>query len=380
MPEILVAEKMTEIQPHPSGNPELDKLKLAMGRIYKDKVAFIYLIILVLLYLSVALADFLAPYNEQWFDRSLAHAPPTPIYVMDENNQPSWPYVFRYKRTFDPATFTQTFAPDLDHKYYLHFFVKGDPYRFLGIIPGNIRLFGVDAPGEISLLGNDINGRDVFSRMLYGGRISLTIGFISLFIALPIGLIYGGISGYFGGWTDNVMMRFAEIMMSIPTLYLLVALTVLLPPGLSSTARFAGVIIIMAFVRWAGTARIIRGMVLSVKGEEFIEASQAIGLGSFSIITKHILPQLTSFVLVSITLGVPGYILAESALSFLGLGIQQPDASWGNILQEAQDISNIIERPLMLMPGVMIFIAVLAFNVIGDAVRDILDPRSAVRR
>ena len=225
-----------------------------------------------------------------------------------------------------------------------------------------------------------MNGRDIFSRMLYGGQISLTIGFFSLFIVFPLGLIYGGISGYFGGRLDNLMMRFAEIMMSVPRLYLLIGLAVILPPGLSSSIRFGMVTLILAFVGWAGLARVIRGMVLAVKKNEFVEASQAVGLGSFSIILRHILPQLTSYILVAITLSVPGYILAESGLSFLGLGIQPPDASWGNMLKEAQDISNIIERPLMLMPGFLIFLAVLSFNVVGDAIRDILDPRSVVRR
>lgn len=361
-------------------HPELERLRKALDKLYKDKVAFSYLIILVLLYISVAFADFLAPYSEQWFDRSLAKSPPTPVYLLDENGGLSWPYVFRYERRYDPATFTQQFSLDTEHKYHLRFLVHGEPYRLFGLFPGDIRLVGVNAPGQISILGNDINGRDVFSRMLYGGQISLTIGFLSLFIVFPLGMIYGGISGYFGGSVDNVMMRFAEILMSVPRLYLLIGLAVILPPGLSSTARFSMVVLILAFIGWASLARVIRGMVLSVKKLEFVEASQAIGLGPIPIIVKHILPQLTSYVLVAITLGVPGYILAESALSFLGLGIQQPDASWGNMLKEAQDISNIIERPLMLMPGLMIFLAVLSFNVIGDAVRDILDPKSTVIR
>ncbi len=363
-----------------SNNPEWQRIAQAFHKLRRDKIAFFYLIVLILLYLSVAFADILAPYSEQWYDRALSKAPPTPVYMVDEQGHASLPYVFRFKRSYDSATFTQTYTPDLTHKYYLKLFPHGEPYKLLGLIPCDIRLFGAEAPGQISLIGNDINGRDLFSRMLYGGQISLTIGFLSLIIVFPVGMFYGGISGYFGGRVDDIMMRFAEIMMSIPTLYLLIGLAVILPPGLSSTARFAMVTLILAFVRWAGLARVIRGMVLSVKKNEFIEASQAVGMNPFAIITKHVLPQLTSYVLVAITLGVPSYILAESGLSFLGLGIQPPDASWGNMLKEAQDISNIIERPLMLMPGVLIFVAVLAFNVVGDAIRDILDPRSTIRR
>lgn len=361
-------------------NPELALMRQALQKIYKDRPAFIALIILVGLYLSVALADFLAPYDEQWFDRSLAKAPPTAVYLMDENGGLSWPYVFRYERGYDPATFTQQYMPDTSRKYYLKFFTPGEPYRLFGLIPGNLRLFGVEAPGQISILGNDINGRDVFSRMLYGGEVSLTIGFLSLFIVFPIGMIYGGISGYFGGRLDNVMMRLAEIIMSIPSFFLLISLAAILPAGIPSSQRFALVVVILAFIGWAGLSRVIRGMVLSIKKEEFVEAERAIGLNAFGIIVRHILPQATSYLLVAMTLSVPGYILAESGLSFLGLGILPPDASWGNMLKEAQDVSNIIERPLMLMPGFLIFLAVLAFNVIGDAVRDILDPKSVARR
>jgi peptide/nickel transport system permease protein len=363
-----------------TGSLELDMFRSVFKRIYKDRVTFIALIILVGLYVAIAFADILAPYSENWFDRSLAKAPPTQVYFLDENGNPSWPYVFRYERRFDPATFTQQYLPDTHQKYYLHFFVQGEPYRLFGLIPGNIHLFGVDKPGQISLLGNDINGRDIFSRMWFGGQVSLTIGFLALFVVFPIGMIYGGIAGYFGGRIDNLMMRFAEIIMSIPSFFLLISLAAILPPGLPSSQRFALVVVILAFIGWAGLSRVIRGMVLAIKREEFVESSRAIGLNAFWIIVRHILPQTTSYLLVALTLSVPGYILAESGLSFLGLGIQQPDASWGNMLQEAQDVSNIIERPLMLMPGFLIFLAVLSFNVIGDAVRDILDPKSTLRR
>jgi peptide/nickel transport system permease protein len=361
-------------------NPELDLLQKMLNRLYRDRAAFVALMVLIGLYLAVALADFLAPYSESRFDRELAKSPPTSIYMLDENGRLSWPYVLRYKKSYNPATFTQEFTPQLDQKYYLRLFPQSEPYKLFGLIPGKIRLFGVNAPAQISLLGNDINGRDVFSRMLYGGQISLTIGFLSLFIVFPIGMIYGGLAGYFGGKVDELMMRFAEIVMSIPSFFLLIGLAAILPPGLPSTQRFALVVLILAFIGWAGLSRVIRGMVLSIKNEEFIDSSRAIGLNPFTIIVRHILPQTTSYLMVAMTLSVPGYILAESGLSFLGLGIQQPDASWGNMLKEAQDISNIIERPWMLMPGFLIFMAVLAFNVVGDAVRDILDPKSQVAR
>jgi peptide/nickel transport system permease protein len=366
-----------------NSNPEQALIRKMAGRFYRDKAAFFSLIILVGLYLAVGFADFISPYSAQHYQRVLSKAPPTPIYMMDENGGLSWPYVFLYQMQYNPQTFTQDFTPDpskTSKKFYLHFFVPGEPYKLFGFIPGNLRLMGVDPPGQLSILGNDINGRDLFSRMWYGGQISLTVGFLSLFIVFPIGMVYGGLAGYFGGKVDDVMMRIAEIIMSIPTFFLLVGLAATLPPGLSSSARFAMVIMILAFVSWASLSRVIRGMVLSIKNEEFVEAGRAIGLSPLAIIVRHILPQTTTYLLVALTLSVPGFILAESSLSYLGLGIQQPDASWGNMLKEAQDINNLIGRPLMLMPGFLIFLAVLAFNVVGDAVRDILDPKSMTAR
>ena len=192
----------------------------------------------------------------------------------------------------------------------------------------------------------------------------------------PIGLLYGGIAGYFGGKVDMVMMRFAEAVMSIPSFYLLIILASILPSGMTSVQRFMLIVVILALIGWASFARVVRGMVLSIKNREYVQAAKSIGASRLRIIVKHILPQTTSFVIVAMTLSVPSYILSESGLSFLGLGIQQPDASWGNMLKEAQEYTNIIYRPWLLTPGFLIFIAVLAFNLIGDTIRDVLDPKS----
>ena len=207
----------------------------------------------------------------------------------------------------------------------------------------------------------------------------MTIGFLALFVLFPIGLLYGGISGYFGGKTDMIMMRFAEGVMSIPSFYLLIILASILPSGMTSSQRFMLIVLILALIGWAGFARVVRGMVLSIKSEDYVQAAKSIGASKLRIITKHILPQTTSFVIVAMTLSVPSYILSESGLSFLGLGIQQPDASWGNMLKEAQEFTNILYRPWLLTPGFLIFVSVLAFNLIGDTIRDVLDPKSKVR-
>ena len=347
--------------------------------IMKDKFASIALIILVIMYLMILFADFIAPYSKNFSDRNQSYAPPSKIFVIDENGKFSKPYTYNYKREYMPELYQAVYTLDRSHKYYINLFNRGEEYKFLGLVKTNIHLFGVEKSGRLYLLGTDINGRDVFSRLLFGGRISLTIGFLSLFILFPIGLIYGGISGYFGGWVDNIMMRFAEAVMAIPSFYLLIILAAILPSNMTSTQRFTLIVVILALIGWSGFARVVRGMVLSIKNEEFVLAAKTIGASDLRVILKHILPQTTSYVIIAMTLSVPSYILAESGLSFLGLGIQQPDASWGNMLKEAQEYINILYRPWLLTPGFLIFIAVLAFNLIGDTIRDILDPKGRIR-
>ena len=350
-----------------------------LKQLWKDKFARIALFLLGIIYFALFFADFLAPYTKDFSDRSMAYVPPSKIFTIDENGKLSKPYTYNYKREFDPVELKIVYTLDRSQKHYVKFFAKGQPYKFLGLIPMKRHLITTDSEGRLFLLGTDINGRDVFSRILFGGRISMTIGFLALFVLFPIGLLYGGIAGYFGGKVDMIMMRFAEAVMSIPSFYLLIILASILPSGMTSVQRFMLIVVILALIGWAGFARVVRGMVLSIKNQEYVQAAKSIGASRLRIIIKHILPQTTSFVIVAMTLSVPSYILSESGLSFLGLGIQQPDASWGNMLKEAQEYTNIIYRPWLLTPGFLIFIAVLAFNLIGDTIRDILDPKSKTR-
>lgn len=346
-----------------------------LQKIFKDKFAKWAFIILVFLYVVILFADFIAPYTNYYSNRDMSYAPPSKIYTITEDGKFSRPYTYNYIREYEPALMQTIYKQDRSQKHYIKLFVKGEPYKFLGLIPFDRHLFGVDNGGQLYLLGTDINGRDVFSRLLFGGRISMTVGFLSLFIVFPIGLLYGGISGFFGGFIDVLMMRFAEAIMAIPSFYLLIILAAILPSGMTSTQRFCLIVIILALIGWAGFARVVRGMVLSIKKEEFVQAEKTIGASNLRIILKHIIPQTTSYVIIAMTLSVPSYILAESGLSFLGLGIQQPDASWGNMLKEAQEFTNILYRPWLLAPGGLIFIAVLSFNMLGDAIRDFLDPK-----
>lgn len=348
-------------------------------QLVRDKFALAALIVLCVIYFCLLFADIIAPYSKDFSDRNQSYAPPSQIFTVTEEGTLSLPYTYNYKREFDPEAMQVDYKLDRNHKYFLKLFVRGEKYKFLGLIPCSRHLIGVEPQGRLYFLGTDINGRDVFSRILFGGRISMTIGFLALFVLFPIGLLYGGISGYFGGKVDMLMMRFAEAVMSIPSFYLLIILAAILPSNMTSIQRFILITVILALIGWAGFARVVRGMVLSIKTQDFVQSAQSIGASRLRIIVKHILPQTTSYVIVAMTLSVPSYILAESGLSFLGLGIQQPDASWGNMLKEAQEYINILYRPWLLTPGFLIFIAVLAFNLIGDTIRDVLDPKSKVR-
>ncbi len=354
--------------------------RIAWMRLKRHKLAMISAYILIIMYLSVVFAGFLAPYHMHATNRENYIQPPSTVHWKDEDGSLSRPYVYAMQM-LDPLS--QKYEEVKDKKFYLTFFTRSDDPRNMWSLLGiksNIHLFGVRAAdgeeGRIFLMGSDDYGRDYFSRILYGGRASLFVGWAGILITLTIGMLFGGISGYYGGWIDNVMMRTAEIIMSIPSFYLMLALAAVLPRNLSSTMRYFMIVAILSFIGWAGMARIIRGMVLSIKTREYVQAAKAIGSSDMRIITKHILPNTLSFVIVSATLSIPSYILGESGLSFLGLGIQEPDASWGNMLSSAMNLQTLERAPWNLVAGVFIFVAVLCYNLFGDGLRDAFDPRS----
>jgi peptide/nickel transport system permease protein len=263
---------------------------------------------------------------------------------------------------------------DKSVKSSIRFFVKGDKYKLFGIIPSRYHLFGVDSTVRFYLWGADSRGRDLFTRILWGSRISLSIGLIGVFISLSLGLLVGGISGYYSGKLDNIIMRVCEMIMMVPGFYLMLALRSAFPVNLSSLQVYLLIVFIFAFIGWPGMARVIRGLSLSLREREYVLAAKALGLSDAYIIIKHILPHTLSYTIVVATISIPGYILGESGLSFIGLGIMDPVPSWGNLLSDAMGIAQIRFHPWILLPGLFIFITVMAFNLLGDALRDALDP------
>ncbi|HEY9860830.1 MAG TPA: ABC transporter permease [Candidatus Obscuribacterales bacterium] len=349
-------------------------------KLKKNPLARFGALVLLVFYLAVLAADFVAPYDPYASQPDGALLPPTQIYWRNQAGQFIGPHVYpTVQGPVDLNTGDRQLIIDRSQPSPLRPFVAGHPYKILGL---ELRrhLFGAVGPAKFNLLGTDEQARDQFSRLLYGGRISLSIGLVGVAISFPLGMLVGGISGFFGGLADSFLMRLVEVLMTIPSIYLLVALAAVLPPGLTSAQRFLLIVLITSFISWAGLARVIRGQVLSIKQREFVQAATAMGGQPFYIIVRHILPQTATYVIISATLAIPSFIVAESVLSLIGLGIQQPDPSWGNMLSAATNASILVLQPwLVWPPALLIILTVLSFNVLGDGLRDALDPRSLQR-
>lgn len=331
-------------------------------------------IVLAIFYLLALFAPFVAPYPQEEMDRAKYFHPPQPLrWVRGDGSFSLRPYV-REMRVADMSSFE--YEEDPSRELPVRFFVRGYPYELMGFLPSTMHLFGVDAPARIFLFGSDSFGRDVLSRLLYGAQISLTVGLVGIAISFTLGLLLGGIAGYAGGFVDTVIMRLTELLLSIPSLYLIIALRAVFPMDLPSHQVYLGIVAILAFIGWAGLARVIRGLVLSMRKSDYVTAAEALGFGRLRVIARHVLPNTMSYVIVAATLSIPGYILGEVTLSFLGVGVQEPSASWGNMLNQARSIRALTSFPwLLFVPGTAIFITVMAFNFLGDGLRDALDPR-----
>jgi peptide/nickel transport system permease protein len=356
--------------------------RLIWRRFLRRRLGFLSGLFLALLALVVLFGDFLSPYaatslHADAQDLAYDYVPPMITWIHFEGLRP---YIYGLQRTYNPLTSVKGYAPDTSQKYYLHFFVQGEPYKLLGLFPTDLHLFGTgapaDSPGQFFPLGTDRFGRDLLSRILIGGRISLGIGPLVVLISFVLGIFLGGLSGFYGGKTDTAIQRSVEVAMSLPRLALLLALSAALPPQLPPLSRFWGIVLILAIVGWAPLARVVRGQFLALREEDFVQAARALGFSNLRIIFRHILPNTLSYLIVAATLAVPSVILLESVLSYFRFGIPEPLVSWGLLMGDLQDnfLYQIQFHPWLLLPGIFIFLTVLAFNFLGDALRDATDP------
>ncbi len=358
--------------------------QLMWWRFIKHRMAVVSGVVFILLYLVAALSEFVAPYNPDANFLDYQLATPSRIRWVDDGRFQR-PFVHGVDQTRDPETLRRIYTENPDVKYPVRFFVEGLEYKMWGLFPAKLRLFGIDAEqterslgivqGQgIFVLGTDRDGRDVFSRICYGARVSLTIGLVSVIISLILGVILGGISGYYGGMLDNSIQRLIEFIRSIPEIPLIMALAAALPVDMDIITRYFMVTVLLAFVGWTGLARVVRGRFLSLREEDFVMAARFSGSSEMRIILRHMLPSFMSHIIASLTLAVPGIILSETGLSFIGLGLRAPAISWGVLLQEAQNVRSVALAPWLLLPGAAVVISVLAFNFLGDGIRDAADP------
>lgn len=351
---------------------------LVWWKFKKNKMAVVGGILLILMYFSfVIIPEFIAPYQLERRS-SFTEARPQPIRFIDQNGQfHLQPFVYGLERQVDTKLRIRTFVEDPSRMYPVYLFVRGDEYKLLGLIPTNIHLFGVnhaDPQASIFIMGTDSLGRDYFTRILYGGRLSLMIGLIGQIMTLVLGSVLGAISGYYGGFTDMAVQRGTEFLAAFPDIPLFMALAAAIPTFWDPIYVYFMLTVILAFVRWGGLARQVRGLILSLREREYVLAAKSAGASDSRIMFRHLLPGTMSHIIVIATLSIPGMILAETSLSWLGLGLRPPLTSWGVLLQEAGTVRAIRYVPWLLWSVPPIIVTILAFNMLGDGLRDALDP------
>jgi peptide/nickel transport system permease protein len=359
----------------------------------RSRVTLVGGVILIFLYLTAIFAGFLAPYGLNEYSRrpNYSFHPPSEIHWVDpDTSRLTRPFIYATKSARDPVTLQKTYTEDTSKKHPIQFFYSRpeSSYRTLWLFKSNVHLFGVDEPARIFLWGTNSLGKDVYSRVLYGGQISLTIGLLAVWVSLFLGLLLGGLAGFYGGWVDNLVMRLNEVFDAIPGLFLLIVLSTLLRDPRNPLARAFGlemtsaqiflmIVIVLGFIGWGGLARTVRSIVFSIREQDYAQAAKALGASNMRIIWQHLLPATAGYVIVTLTLAIPGFILAETGLSLIGLGPSETDsASWGMLLKDATTQGLAIEfTPWLLIPGIPIILAVLSWNLVGDGLRDAFDPR-----
>jgi peptide/nickel transport system permease protein len=342
-------------------------------RFLRHRIAVISLIFLGLSYFSVLVSEVIAPYDLHSRDSGFIYAPPQRVHLFHEGSLIG-PFVYPFDFKMNMETLKREYTPDTSDPQRIRFFCSGQPYNFWNLFTGTFHLFCPPEDGTMFLLGTDRLGRDMLSRLIYGARISLTIGLVGVTLSYTIGIVVGGIAGYFGGFFDSVVQRITEVLRSIPELPLWMALSAALPVTWDPRLIYFGITVILALLDWPSIARAVRSKLFALREEDYVSAAEMMGAKPSRIIARHLLPNFTSHLIASASLTIPAMILAETALSFLGLGLRPPITSWGVLLNEAQNIEAVALYPWLLMPMVPVMATVLAFSFLGDGLRDAIDP------
>ena len=343
----------------------------------KHRLAKVSLVILGIFYFIGLFSEFFAVQGLRSYDSRYTYVRPIPIrFVHPEDGFSLRPFVYGLTQERDPETLRRSYVEDKSVTYPVRFFTRGEPYMMWGLIPGDIHFYGAEGEGQVFLLGTDSLGRDMVSRLVHGARISLSIGLVGVMISLFVGTIMGAISGFFGGIVDTIIQRIVEVLRSFPEIPLWMALSAALPANMPLVQTYFLITLILSLIGWTGLARVVRGKFISMREEDYVMAAQVTGATDARIIRRHMIPGFISYLLVEVTLSIPRMILAETSLSFLGLGLRSPVTSWGVLLQEAQSVRTVSLYPWLLIPVIPVFIAVLAFNFVGDGLRDAADPYS----